>query len=240
VRGTHRGTRTVNLLGLLLAVALGTACSGNGAAAIKSALPSTSARPTISISPIVPSGGGGGSTQTPAVPPTQAPQSPGTITVVSGEQSDAEGNAWAWVLLAVVVIVAIVAVVARSSGRRGAERSDWRTRALQVYAEGASLMDALSLETSGPAPARQDEWVRRWSEIDRRADAFSTALHGVESGSRDSQTTQAIGDLGSATTVLRSSIRARAEAGPGGQPGPLADRVQEFERCLQVYRARLG
>jgi len=240
MRRARGAVRVSVVFGLLLAGSLCAACSGNGAAAIKSALPSTSPRPTFSISPIIPTGGGGGPTQTPAVPPTQAPQSPATITVVSSDQSNQEGNVWAWVLLVVVVIVAIVAVVARSSGRRGAARSDWRTRALEVYAQGASLVDALSLETSGPAPARQDEWIRRWGDIDRRADAFSTALHGVESGSRDTQTTQAIGDLESAATVLRSSIRARAEAGPGGQPGPLMDRVQEFERCLQAYRARLG
>jgi len=146
---------------------------------------------------------------------------------------------WGWVALGVLLLILVVALIARSSGQRGATRADWRTKALHMYAEGAGLVDAVTLETSS-APGTAQDWIRRWGDLDRRADALSTELHEIETGSPDPQTTQIVTDLGSSLTVLRSSIRTHAEAGPGAPTTPLTDRLQDFERSLQVFRQRLG
>jgi len=184
-------------------------------------------------------GGGGGTIVviSPASSPPSSPASQGASTTV---ESGSDTVAWAWIALLALVVILLVALIARSSGRRGAERSDWRTQALHAYAQGASLVDALSVETSGATTTDRQEWIRRWTDIDRRAGSLATELRDVETGSPDQQTTQIIEDLVSSLTVLRSSLRAHAEAGPGSPAGPLTDRLQEFERSLQTFRARLG
>ena len=184
-------------------------------------------------------GGGGGTiiVISPASSPPSSPASQGASTTV---ESGSDTVAWAWIALLALVVILLVAMIARSSGRRGAARSDWRTQALHAYAQGASLVDALSVETSAPATGDRQEWNRRWTDIDRRTGALATELREVETASPDSETTGIIEDVVSSLTVLRSSLRAHAEAGPGSPTGPLTDRLQEFERSLQVFRQRLG
>ena len=219
---------------------------GDGATDAPSADATTEA-PTTPPTSESPTGGGGGGNGgggegtiiviSPATSPPSSPASQGASTTV---ESGSDTAAWVWLALIVLIVVLLVALIARSSGKRGAERSDWRTQALHAYAQGASLVDAISVETSSTVAGDQQEWVRRWTDIDRRTGALATELREVETGSPDTQTTQIIEDLVSSLTVLRSSLRAHAEAGPSSPSGPLTDRLQEFERSLQTFRQRLG
>jgi len=296
VNTRNRPYRTCLLLvGIWLAV-LASACGGQVGNAIKSSLPSLSARPTVA-QPTADAGGGSGigggngsggigggggngsggiggggdasadastdspTTEAPTSPPTTQPPTTGGggVTIIptivttivqqtsptpsptaSPAASESSSFPWVWVILGALVVILLVALIARSSGRRGAERTDWRTRSLHAYAQGAGLVDALTLETSSPPVGSDQEWVQRWSDLDRRADALSTELHEIETGSPDPQTTQIVTDLGSSLSILRTSLRSHAQAGPGTPAGPLTDRVQEFERALRTFRERLG
>jgi len=213
---------------------------GGDATTDASSEPSTEP-PTTTQPTTVPPTGGGGVTIIPTiiittVQQTSAAPSPTT----SPTASESSSFPWGWVILGALLVILLVALIARSSGRRGAERTDWRTRGLHAYAQGAGLVDALTLETSSPPVGSDQEWVQRWSDLDRRADALSTELHEIETGSPDPQTTQIVTDLSSSLSILRTSLRSHAQAGPGTPAGPLTDRVQEFERALRTFRERLG
>ena len=165
----------------------------------------------------------------PAAQPSSSP--------VSGSGSSS-ALIWLWIGIGAVVLIGIIVLVARSSGRRSAAASGWRSRVIDAYAKGSAVYDAMSAAETPAARAAADA-AARWSEIQRRADDLTQALYALQ------EAAPAEDDRARVTDVLRSLQAVRsgmdAERSPGGANGRQAEvvrsRLRTFKAALRELQA---
>jgi hypothetical protein len=172
---------------------------------------------------------------TAAAPTTQPPATGSAAPVASSGTS----LIWLWVLLGVLVLVGLIALIARSSRRRSAAASGWRSRLVDAYAKGSALHDSMSVAEAPGGLAAADA-AARWSDIQRRADDLAQTLYALrEEVPQHSPDGARIADTLASLQAVRSAMD--AERAPGGASLEQADvvrsRLAAFESSLRALAA---
>jgi len=213
----RRRTRCLVLAGAALAAGLlATGCAGTISSVVKSAIPSVTR----------PAG------QSPAAAPS-------TQVAASPAASSGSGSSllWLWILLGVLALIVITYLIARSR-RRGPKPGDvWRSRALDAYAQGAALYDAMRM-AEAPGALIAPDAAARWADIQRRADDLGQALYAIREAAPDEDKRMRASDVLAALQAVRTAMA--AERGTDVSRVPPADqvrsRLQSFRAALQALR----
>jgi hypothetical protein len=233
----------VSLLAVLAAGFLAAGCGGSAGSAIKSLAPSASIS-LPSRSPGSPAASGPAATptaqppvtQSAAVPAPSAAGQPSTSPAASG--GTGSSLLWLWILLGAVVLIAVIALIVRSSGRRSAAATGWRSNVIDTYAKGSALYDAMSV-AEGPGALGNADSGARWTEIQRRADDFAQALYTLREAAPDEDSRMLVADVLGSLQAVRSAMTAERapEGAPAGQAEIVRSRLFAFDASLRRLRA---
>jgi hypothetical protein len=235
---------------LLGSAGLATACGQSGSGAIASLSPGKAASLIPSKSEgITPSAAASASTgvtspvsaaaspsaqssapQTPAAQApaarTSAPQP--SSTVAPAARGSGSSLLWLWILIGVIVLGGAIALIAYSARRRSAAAAaaaDWRTRVIDVYAEGQALHDAIWTSAGRSADGAAGP---RSSGIESRADNLAQDLYALRESAPDEVQHARIVDVLVALRAVRSAMEAHAD---------LEGRLASFQTALRGLRA---
>jgi len=207
-----------------------TGCGGTVSSAIKSLAPSASV-PSVSLPSRSPR-------ETAAAAPTA--QEPATS---AAAQSPAAGSSsgtdliWLWVVLGALVLIGIIVVVARSGRRAPKPAEVWQARAVDAYAKGSALHDAMRMAEAPGALVAQDA-AARWADIQRRADDLGQALYAMREVAPDEDKRMRTADVLAALQSVRSVMAAERGTDVTSVPPPemVRSRLMAFGAALQELR----
>jgi hypothetical protein len=213
----RRRTSCLVLTGATLAAGLlVTGCSGTISSAVKSAAPSVNL---------------------PTRPAGQSPAAAASPESTAATSSPGSSLLWLWILLAVLALIIIIAfLIARS--RRGPKPADiWQSRALDAYAKGSALYDAMELAEAPGALVAQDA-AARWADIQRRADDLAQTLYAMREAAPDEDKRMRTDDVLVALQGVRSVMAAERGADVSQVPPPdlVRSRLMSFGASLQALR----
>ena len=210
----RRRTGCLVLTGAALAAGvLVTGCTGTISSAVKSAVPSV----TLPNRPA-------GQSPAAAASPTAASSNP------------ASSLLWLWILLGVLALIIITYLIARS--RRGPKAGDvWRSRAIDAYAQGSALYDAMRLAEAPGALVAADA-AARWADIQRRADDLAQTLYAMREAAPDEDKRMRAADVLAALQAVRSAMAAERGTDVSQVPPPdlVSSRLMSFRAALQALR----
>ena len=155
---------------------------------------------------------------------SSAPQPSSTVAPAGGSGSSL---LWLWILIGVIVLGGGIALIAYSARRRSAAAADWRTRVIDVYAEGQALHDAI-WTSAGRGQSADRTADPRWSGIQLRADNLTQDLYTLREAAPDEVLHARIVDV----LVELQAVRSAMEA-----PADLAGRLAAFQTALRGLRA---
>ena len=214
-RGPRAGARRLlPLAAALITGLLVSACSGTVSSSIKTLAPSLPARNT-----------------TAPAPTAQAATSP------AASSSSGSSLIWLWVILGLLILIALIVLIARS-GRRGPKPAEvWQSRAMDAYAKGAALYDAMQLAEAPGALVAPDA-AARWADIQRRADDLGQALYAMREGAPDDDKRMRAADVLAALQSVRRVMAAERGTDVAAVPPPeeVRGRLQAFRASLQALR----
>ena len=214
-RGPRAGARRLlPLAAALITGLLVSACSGTVSSSIKTLAPSLPARNT-----------------TAPAPTAQAATSP------AASSSSGSSLIWLWVILGLLILIALIVLIARS-GRRGPKPAEvWRSRALDAYAKGSALYDAMQLAEAPGALVTPDA-AARWADIQRRADDLGQTLYAMREEAPDEDKRMRAADVLAALQSVRRVMAAERGTDVAAVPPPeeVRGRLQAFRASLQALR----
>jgi len=214
-RGPRAGARRLlPLAAALIAGLLVSACSGTVSSSIKTLAPSLPARNT-----------------TAPAPTAQAATSP------AASSSSGSSLIWLWVILGLLILIALIVLIARS-GRRGPKPAEvWQSRAMDAYAKGAALYDAMQLAEAPGALVAPDA-AARWADIQRRADDLGQTLYAMREEAPDEDKRMRAADVLAALGSVRRVMAAERGTDVAAVPPPeeVRGRLQAFRASLQALR----
>jgi hypothetical protein len=230
----RRRTRCLAALGaVLVAGLLVTGCGGKAGSVIRSLAPSASL-PSVSL----PSRS---APETPAAEPST--EEPATSSAAEPASSPAASSSsgsdliWLWVALGVIVLILVIVLIARS-GRRGPKPADvWRSRAVDAYAKGSALHDAMRMAEAPGALIAQDA-AARWADIQRRADDLGQTLYAMREAAPDEDKRLIAANVLAALQAARSVMAAERGTDVTRVPPPeqVRGRLMAFGAALQELR----
>ena len=240
---------------MLCAAGLATACSTGVGSSVSSAISSL----TASSSPRQ------STTSPPATvsSPTEATTSPPPTTSVPSVTSSAPATSaapapvaqpsasatappngsgsppiWIWIVIGLAVVLGATALIVRSVRRRAATAAGWRTKIIDVYAEGSALLDAMKIAaTHGLAGDRAAD--AQWYDIQRRSDDLARTLYALREEAPDDEARALVADVLAALQSVRSAMESeRASGAAVGGPGQemIRSRLAAFEVSLRDLR----
>jgi hypothetical protein len=223
-------------------------CGSGVSSAIKSLAPSKS----ISVPSFSPSQAPVPTAQpTPEPTPTPQPTPAQTVTSsatsapapVSSPTSSHQPRptpAWLWWLVGVVIVIGLIVVawVVHSVTRsHSMTLSAWRARAIDAYAKGSALYDAMSF-AERPGALDAADGGARWADIQHRADDLAQALYTMREAAPNEDERARVADALVSLQAVRSAMD--AERAPGGaspeQAGVVRGRLSRFEASLRALR----
>ena len=214
-RGPRAGARRLlPLAAALITGLLVSACSGTVSSSIKTLAPSLPARNT-----------------TAPAPTAQAATSP------AASSSSGSSLIWLWVILGLLILIALIVLIARS-GRRGPKPAEvWQSRAMDAYAKGAALYDAMQLAEAPGALVAPDA-AARWADIQRRADDLGQTVYAMREGAPDEDKRMRAADVLAALQSVRRVMAAERGTDVAAVPPPeeVRGRLQAFRASLQALR----
>jgi hypothetical protein len=214
-RGPRAGARRLlPLAAALITGLLVSACSGTVSSSIKTLAPSLPARNT-----------------TAPAPTAQAATSP------AASSSSGSSLIWLWVILGLLILIALIVLIARS-GRRGPKPAEvWQSRAMDAYAKGAALYDAMQLAEAPGALVAPDA-AARWADIQRRADDLGQTLYAMREEAPDEDKRMRAADVLAALGSVRRVMAAERGTDVAAVPPPeeVRGRLQAFRASLQALR----
>ena len=145
---------------------------------------------------------------------------------------------WLWIVLGALVLIVIIVLVARS-GRRGPKPGEvWQARAVDAYAQGSALHDAMQMAEAPGALVAQDA-AARWADIQRRADDLGQALYAMREAAPDEDKRMRTADVLAALQSVRSVMAAERGTDVTRVPPPeiVRSRLMAFGTSLQGLRA---
>jgi hypothetical protein len=156
---------------------------------------------------------------------SSAPQPSSTVAPAAG--GSGSSLLWLWILIGVIVLGGGIALIAYSARRRSAAAADWRTRVIDVYAEGQALHDAI-WTSAGRGQSADRTADPRWSGIQLRADNLTQDLYTLREAAPDEVLHARIVDV----LVELQAVRSAMEA-----PADLEGRLAAFQTALRGLRA---
>ena len=184
---------------------------------------------------------------TPATSPptvTATPTSAAPTPTVSGSPSPAPGAGtllWLWALLGVVVIIGLVTLISQAARRRAARNRTWRAMAVDAFAKGSALHDAvyaasLPGQSSLPGQYGAGNAAARWADIQRRADDLTQTLYALREAAPTEDERARADDVLASLQALQSATQT-GDMSPGGlYSSNLQTRLQYFQAALQALR----
>lgn len=173
------------------------------------------------------------------VTPTTAAPAPTPTPTVSGSAAPAPGAAsllWLWVLLAVIVIVGLITLISQAARRRAARNRTWRAMAVNAFAKGSALHDAV-YAASVPGQYGAADAAGRWADIQRRADDVTQTLYALREAAPTEDERARVDDVLASLQALRSAMQTGGIPPAGGPySGNLQTRLQYFQAALQALR----
>ncbi|HET7246391.1 MAG TPA: hypothetical protein VFJ07_16280 [Streptosporangiaceae bacterium] len=221
----------VPLAAALAAGLLATGCGGAVSSAIKSLAPSASV-PSVSLPSRSPR-----ETQA-AEPSAQEPATSAAAESPAASSGSGSNLIWLWIVLGALVLIGIIVLVARS-GRRGPKPAEvWQARAVDAYAKGSALHDAMQMAEAPGALVAQDA-AARWADIQRRADDLGQALYAMREAAPDEDKRMRTADVLAALQSVRSVMAAERGTDVTRVPPPemVRSRLMAFGASLQGLRA---
>lgn len=226
---------------LLCAAGMATACSSSIGSSISSAIASRTASSSavISSSPSAPSVT---VTATATAPPSSAAPAPvvqPSASATAPPNGSGSPPIWIWIVIGLVVLIGATALVVRSARRRAATAADWRTKIIDVYAEGSALLDAMRIADAHGLTAGDGTADAYWSDIQRRADDLTRALYRLREEAADEEDRVRVADvlatLQAARAAMDSEHASRVASVP--QEELVRSRLAAFEASLLALRA---
>ena len=172
---------------------------------------------------------------------TSAAQQPATSAAAESPAASSSSGSnllWLWILLGALVLIVINVLVARS-GRRGPKPGEvWQARAVDAYAQGSALHDAMQMAEAPGALVAQDA-AARWADIQRRADDLAQALYAMREAAPDEDKRMRTADVLAALQSVRSVMAAERGTDVTRVPPPemVRSRLMAFGASLQGLRA---
>jgi hypothetical protein len=160
-----------------------------------------------------------------SAPQSSAPQPSSTVAPTAG--GSGSSLLWLWILIGVIVLGGGIALIAYSARRRSAAAAGWRTRVIDVYAEGQALHDAI-WTSAGRGQSADRAADPRWSSIQLRADNLTQDLYTLREAAPDEVLHARIVDV----LVELQAVRSAMEA-----PADLEGRLAAFQTALRGLRA---
>ncbi|HEY6274955.1 MAG TPA: hypothetical protein VIX86_01365 [Streptosporangiaceae bacterium] len=238
----------VLLVAVLAAGFLAAGCGGAAGSAIKSLAPSASislpsrtpGSPAASSQAPTPTATAQPSVTPSAAAPAPSPAARPSKSAVTPAASGGAGSSllWLWILLGAIAVIAVVALIIRSSGRRSAAATGWRSNVIDAYAKGSALYDAMSV-AEGPGALGAEDSGARWTDIQRRADDLAQALYTLREAAPDDDSRMLVADVLGSLQAVRSAMTAERapEGGPAGQAEIVRSRLFAFDAALRRLRA---
>jgi hypothetical protein len=230
------------ILAVLAAGSFVAGCGSGVSSAIKSLAPSKSISvPSLSPSPA----------PAPSAQPTPAPEPSPTVPAPTASAAAPASSptpsrqprptpAWLWWLVGVVVVIGLIVVawVVHSVTRRHSMTlSAWRARAIDAYAQGSALYDAMSFAERPGALDAADSGAR-WADIQRRADDLAQMLYAMREAAPNEDERARVADVLASLQAVRSAMD--AERAPGGASPQQAEvvrgRLSGFDAALRALR----
>ena len=171
-------------------------------------------------------------------PTTAAPvTTPAATPATSPAASSSSSLLWLWILLGAIALIALMAIIIRSSGRRSAKATGWRSSVIDTYARGSALLDAMSV-AEGPGALYAADSPARWTDIQRRADDLTQTLYRLRESAPNEDARMQVADVLGALQAVRSAMTAeRAPQGaPPGQSDIVRSRLFAFDSALRRLR----
>ncbi len=183
----------------------------------------------------------GGSLSTPniSLPSRSAHETPAAAaTSPAASSSSGSDLIWLWVVLGAILLILLIVLIARSGRRRGPKPADvWRSRAVDAYAKGSALYDAMQMAEAPGALVAQDA-AARWADIQRRADDLGQALYAMREVAPDEDKRMRTADVLAALQSVRSVMAAERGTDVSRVPPPdmVRSRLMAFGASLQGLR----
>ena len=219
------------------AIASRTASSSAGESTSSSPAESPSSSAVISSSPSVPS-----VTVTSTVPPSSAapaPVAPPSASATASPNGSSSPPIWIWIVIGLIVLIGATALVVRSARRRSATAADWRTKIIDVYAEGSALLDAMRIADVHGLTAGDGTADAYWSDIQRRADDLTRALYRLREEASDEEDRVRVADVLATLQAARATMDSERASGAATvqQEEMVRSRLTAFEASLRTLRA---
>ena len=234
---------------ILCAAGLATACGtsvGSSVSSAVSSLTASSSPTTATPPPTTASSSAEASTSSPppsvtsSAPATSAAPAPVAQPSASAtEPPNGSGSTpiWIWIVIGLVVLIVATALITRSVRRRAATAASWRTKVIDVYAEGSALLDAMKIAAMhGLAGDRAAD--AQWYDIQRRADDLARTLYALREEAPDDEARAQVADVLAALQSVRSAMETERASGAVGGPGEemVRSRLAAFEVSLSDLR----
>jgi hypothetical protein len=128
-------------------------------------------------------------------------------------------------------------IIIRSSGRRSAKATGWRSSVIDAYSRGSALHDAMSV-AEGPGALYAADSAARWTDIQRRADDLAQVLYRLRESAPDEDARMQVADVLGSLQAARSAMTAERapEGAPPGQADVVRSRLFAFDSALRRLR----
>ena len=241
--------RLLLVVTILCAAGLATACGtsvGSSVSSAVSSLTASSSPTTATPPPTTASSSAQASTSSPppsvtsSAPATSAAPAPVAQPSASAtEPPNGSGSTpiWIWIVIGLVVLIVATALITRSVRRHAATAASWRTKVIDVYAEGSALLDAMKIAAMhGLAGDRAAD--AQWYDIQRRSDDLARTLYALREEAPDDEARAQVADVLAALQSVRSAMESERASGAVGGSGEemVRSRLAAFEVSLSDLR----
>ncbi len=137
------------------------------------------------------------------------------------------------------ILIGVIALIVRSARRRAAVAASWRTKIIDVYAEGSALLDAMRIADAHGLVAGDGTADAHWSDIQRRVDDLARALYALREEAPDDESRARVADVLATLQAARAAMDSERASGAASGPGEemVRSRLAAFEASLRTLRS---
>ena len=120
-----------------------------------------------------------------------------------------------------------------------ATAADWRTKVIDVYAEGSALLDAMRIADARGLVAGDGPADAQWYDIQRRVDDLARSLYALREQAPDEESRARVADVLASLQAARAAMDSERASGAASGPGEemIRSRLAAFEASLRTLRS---